>query len=176
MLIQMNKMKEQKGFTLVELMIVVAIIGILAAVAVPYYQRYVSKARLTSHVMPTVRSVQTNIATYYSVQGEYPHVDNINNYLVDASTQWVSILPEDNSLETLRIIVNVDSDSPMKAIGGNVGIDGQGDDDSNVFYTKAEGDKKLNWIYYGPLAAELGLGTLNYEGGGEQGDGEEGDG
>ena len=117
------KMRESKGFTLVELMIVVAIIGILAAVAVPYYQRYVAKSRLTSLVMPSVHAVETNISTYYALQSEMPDLtgDSINTFLSDADTHWAKFEKGDDSY-TIKITVrttnsNKDDKFPLKAIG-----------------------------------------------------------
>jgi type IV pilus assembly protein PilA len=59
-----NDMKKQmqQGFTLIELMIVVAIIGILAAVAIPQYQNYVSKSQV-SRVMGEVGALRTVVET-----------------------------------------------------------------------------------------------------------------
>lgn len=53
-------MKAQKGFTLIELMIVIAIIGILAAIAIPQYQNYIARSQVT-RVMGETSSVKTAI-------------------------------------------------------------------------------------------------------------------
>jgi len=55
-------MNAQKGFTLIELMIVVAIIGILAAVAIPQYQNYIAKSQV-SRVMGETGSLRTAVET-----------------------------------------------------------------------------------------------------------------
>jgi type IV pilus assembly protein PilA len=67
--------KAQQGFTLIELMIVVAIIGILAAVAIPAYQDYVVKAKLAK-VQSTLDPLKTAIAMYYQEQGSFVAVGN----------------------------------------------------------------------------------------------------
>ena len=55
-------MNAQKGFTLIELMIVVAIIGILAAIAIPQYQNYIAKSQV-SRVMSELGGLKTAVET-----------------------------------------------------------------------------------------------------------------
>ena len=60
--------KAQQGFTLIELMIVVAIIGILAAIAIPSYQNYTRKARF-SEVVQGASAVKLAVETCFQDQG-----------------------------------------------------------------------------------------------------------
>lgn len=61
----------QKGFTLIELMIVVAIIGILAAIAIPAYQDYTVRSQVTEG-LNLADAVKTGVAEYYANTGAWP--------------------------------------------------------------------------------------------------------
>jgi len=64
-------MKKQQGFTLIELMIVVAIIGILAAIAIPAYQDYTIRAQV-SEGMSLASGAKTAVAEFFQDSGEFP--------------------------------------------------------------------------------------------------------
>jgi len=64
-------MKKNSGFSLVELMIVIVIIGVLAAVAVPIYSNNVMKAKM-SEADAALGSIRTQLRVYYGENGAYP--------------------------------------------------------------------------------------------------------
>ncbi|HIF9309866.1 TPA: pilin [Photobacterium damselae] len=64
-------MKGQKGFTLIELMIVVAVIGLLSAIAIPKYQEFAKKGAVASG-MATLSGLKTNIEAFVLENGKFP--------------------------------------------------------------------------------------------------------
>lgn len=75
----MQKPKEsEQGFTLVELMIVVVIVGILAAVAVPIYQANVNKAK-ASEAEASLGTIRTSLRVYYAANSVYPTSADFTN-------------------------------------------------------------------------------------------------
>ncbi|MBC7323086.1 MAG: pilin [Acetomicrobium sp.] len=139
-------MKESKGFTLVELMIVVAIIGILAAVAVPFYQRYVQKSRLTSLVFPGLHSVETNISTYYAVRGTFTDL-SLDSMTRDADLHCVDSVSWGSGSLAMTINATEANCSTLKQLN----------DLNLIAKPVVSGGKIVSWELSGSLADELGL-------------------
>ena len=77
------KLRQAKGFTLIELMIVVAIIGILAAIAVMNFIAYRDKAKI-AECIGTTESIRSAISAYAA--------DSPNNTFPDAMLQWADLI------------------------------------------------------------------------------------
>ncbi len=128
----MNKLNKQNGFSLVELMIVIVIIGVLAAVAVPIYTSNVTKAKM-SEADAALGTLRTELRVYYGEYGEYPtqvldaavqpltwndiKVGELDGkYFADASYTYISAAGADYTL-TCAAGTILDSDRTLNQAG-----------------------------------------------------------
>jgi type IV pilus assembly protein PilA len=123
--IQMNK--GQQGFTLIELMIVVAIIGILAAIALPAYQDYTRRTHV-SEGLSLAGGAKAAVTEFYSTMGRWPANNTSAGTALASSIKGNAVTSVTISGSTIAILYNdkVDTGTPtltMKATavsGGSV--------------------------------------------------------
>jgi len=119
----------QKGFTLIELMIVVAIIGILAAVALPAYQDYTTRAKV-SEVILAASSARTAVAEAAQTLGEMPQAASIA--FDSQASKYVSSVSYTRSTASVGVVTAVATgDTRISAdtitLSGTIAANGQVD-------------------------------------------------
>jgi len=103
------KKQMQQGFTLIELMIVVAIIGILAAVALPAYQDYTIRAKI-SECAGVVAACKTSVSEYYASENSLPANSGLAG-CADTTTQYCGAPTVTDGVITVGVLAATGSDA-----------------------------------------------------------------
>lgn len=124
----------QQGFTLIELMIVVAIIGILAAVALPAYQDYTVRAKV-SEIMIAASAMKNSVAEFYQTRNRMPDSGSIGT--VSQNSAYVSTVSYAYTSDTVGVITALAQNQANTALptdvkGTNITLTGTGSGTTGV--------------------------------------------
>ena len=114
----MKNRYSHQGFTLIELMIVVAIIGVLAAIAYPSYQRYVIKTKRTD-MMTELQNIASRIESQKLVLGRYTDIP-LANVLTGSVISGTVGYPATDTLYDVSIWDASTTNTAVKMIGNNI--------------------------------------------------------
>ncbi|HEZ6976134.1 TPA: pilin [Neisseria meningitidis] len=92
----------QKGFTLIELMIVIAIVGILAAVALPAYQDYTARAQVSEAIL-LAEGQKSAVTEYYLNHGIWPKNNTSAGVASSATNDDVNKATGNNEIDTKHL-------------------------------------------------------------------------
>ncbi len=132
--------KRQQGFTLIELMIVVAIIGILAAIAIPAYENYVAKAQFTEAIS-LISGEKIPVTNYYSENDACPTNGQVGTGIPAAALidgkYVLSVATSGGASSTGGCIIT----ATFRSTGVNAGLAGQ----SVAFYMHTAPGSPIVW-------------------------------
>jgi len=132
-------MKQQKGFTLIELMIVIAIIGILAAIAIPAYQDYIVRSKV-SEGLNMAGAAKLAVAETYDSTGVFPITNDEAGLPVAGSITGSYVTSITVTSRLVDILYN-------SSVGGNPSANTE-----HMYLTATPSQGSMQWVCTGSMA------------------------